>query len=64
MTENEIKIMLNGIINNNEVWEYRCSSKNECSTCMIGKCTIKNWKPYRLGYAINPNFEYRKKCEK
>lgn len=50
MTEEQIKEMLNGIINNGEKWEYRWCTADGWS----------NWKDYKLGYEIFDNYEYRK----
>lgn len=63
MTEEQIKEMLNGIINNGEEWEGRPKYANDCdhwcSLCYIsGKCL---WQPYKLGDEIHDNWEYRKK---
>lgn len=50
MTEEQIKEMLNGIINNGEKWEYRWCTADGWS----------NWKDYKLGYEIFDDYEYRK----
>lgn len=50
MTEEKIKEMLNGIINNGEKWEYRWCTADGWS----------NWKEYKLGYEIYDGYEYRK----
>lgn len=50
MTEEQIKEMLNGIINNDEKWEYRWCTADGWSS----------WKDYKLGYEIYDNYEYRK----
>lgn len=50
MTENEIKEMLNDIINNGA--EYECR--------FIAGLNPHTWKPYKLGEGINEFYEYRK----
>lgn len=62
MIEEQIKEMLNGIINNGEKWEGRPKYANvcdqKCSLCHIsGKCL---WQPYKLGDEIHADWEYRK----
>lgn len=57
MTENEIKEMLNGIINNDEKWECR----KEIGYDQIDELYIySEWKPYKLGDEIRSDYEYRK----
>lgn len=51
MTDEQIKKMLNGIINNDEKWEYTHIDRNGDYT---------PWKPYKLGNEIHDNWEYRK----
>ena len=50
MREEQIKSMLNGIINNGEKWEYRWCTADGWS----------NWKEYKLGDRIFDDYEYRK----
>lgn len=41
-------------------WECRCKGDRSCSDCEIGRtCPDENWRPYRIGEAIHPDFEYR-----
>lgn len=51
MTDEHIKEMLNGIINNDEKWEYTHIDRNGDYT---------PWKPYKLGDEIHDDWEYRK----
>lgn len=55
MTEEQIKEMLNGIINNGEKWECIPPFKQE-PRGMSAHC----WQPYKLGDEIHNDYEYRK----
>lgn len=60
MTEENIKEMLNGIINNGEKWECRCLKQECCSDCDYSCVKNKIWQSYKLGNAIHDDWEYRK----
>lgn len=61
MTEEHIKEMLNGIINNGEKWE--CRALPHCGICFEEHCQTlcaHKWQPYKLGDEIHADWEYRK----
>ena len=62
MTEEQIKEMLNGIINNGEKWECRPIIKANNAIDLEEKQNRYNFKyePYKLGDEIHDDWEYRK----
>lgn len=62
MTDEEIKEMLNGIINNGEKWECRPVIKANNAFDLEEKQNRYNFKyePYKLGEEIHKDWEYRK----
>lgn len=61
MTEEQKKEMLNGIINNGEKWEGRCTKKLFCFNNYNTPCEDNHkWQPYKLGDEIHDDWEYRK----
>lgn len=57
MTEEQIKEMLNGIINNGEKWEGRKKTGYDPIDELY---TYTEWQPYKLGDEIHDDYEYRK----
>ena len=62
MTQEQIKGMLNGIINNGEKWECRPIIKANNAFDLEEKQNRYNFKyePYKLGDEIHADWEYRK----
>lgn len=58
MTDEQIKEMLNGIINNGEKWE--CRECNELDTRTDLNKHKFEWQPYKIGEGIHEDWEYRK----
>lgn len=61
MTDEQVKSMLKDIINNGS--EYECKPNFECDTDGCDICRYKgycDWRPYKLGDEIHPDWEYRK----
>lgn len=59
MKEEQIKEMLNGIINNDEKWECRHSVQVNKSID-FPEYEWSNWQTYKLGEEIHEDWEYRK----
>lgn len=55
MTDEQIKEMLNGIINNGEKWECRPIEIED-----YVDISSDDWQPYKLGDEIHADWEYRK----
>lgn len=62
MTDNSYKqlcIDIYSSIASGAKWECRCKGNRTCSTCEIGTCPDESWRPFNMGEAIHPDFEYR-----